>query len=80
MDIVWSSNGLELRRIEGAESNFAQGNSVIYMDSYIISQLGTTDEGRAYQCGIVINRPLPTIVNDNIILDVVGEFTITLCM
>ena len=78
VDIVWSSNGLELRRIEGTESNFTQGNYIIYMDSYTISQLGTIDEGRTYQCGVVINRPIPIIVNDNIILDVVGEFSIKL--
>ena len=73
VDIVWSSNGLELRKIEGIVSNLTQDNSVIYMDSYTIPQLGTVDEGRTYQCGIIINQATPIIVNGAITLDVTGE-------
>ena len=77
---MWSSNGLELRRIEGIESTLMKPNSVIYLDSYTISQLGTVDEDRIYQCEVVINQPLPIIVNDSITLDVMGEFFIKFCM
>ena len=73
VDIVWSSNGLELRRIEGIQSNLTINDSVIYTDSYTISQLGTVDEGRTYQCGIIINQATPLIVNGAITLDVPGE-------
>ena len=73
VDIVWSSNGLELRRIEGIKSNLTINDSVLYMDSYTIPQLGTVDEGRTYQCGIVINQAVPIIANGNITLDVTGE-------
>ena len=69
---MWSSNGLKLRRIEGIESTLTNHNSVIYVDFYTISQLGTVDEGRVYQCEVVINQPLPIIVNDSITLDVMG--------
>ena len=73
-DIVWSSNDLELRRIEGIKSNLTINNDLIlYMDSYTILQLGTVDEGRTYQCGIVIHQAVPTSVNGNITLDVTGE-------
>ena len=73
VDIVWSSNGLELRKIEGIVSNLTQDNSVIYMDSYTIPQLGTVDEGRTYQCGIIINQGIPIVANGAITLDVTGE-------
>ena len=76
VDIVWSSNGLELRKIEGIESNLTQDNSVLYMDSYTIPQLGTVDEGRIYQCGIIINQAIPLVFNGNITLDVTGELHI----
>ena len=76
VDIVWSSNGLELRKIEGIESNLTQDNSVLYMDSYTIPQLGTVDEGRIYQCGIIINQAVPIVLNSNITLDVTGELHI----
>ena len=71
---MWSSNGLALRTIEGIEFTSMEHNSVIYMDSYTISQLRTVDEDRNYQCEVVINQPLPIIVNDSITLDVMSEF------
>ena len=74
VDIVWSSNGLELKRIEEVESTLTEHNSVIYMDFYTISQLETVDEGRTYECEVVINQPSPITINDSITLDVMGEF------
>ena len=73
VDIVWSSNGLELKTSQGMESNLTKHNSMLYTDSYTISQLGTVDEGRTYQCVVVINQVLPITVNDSITLDVAGE-------
>ena len=73
VDIVWSSNGVELKRSEEMESNLTTNSSVLYMNSYTISQLGTVDEGRAYQCGIIVNQVLPITVNNSITLDVTGE-------
>ena len=79
VDIIWSSNGLKLKRHEGIEPNLTKNNSVLYMDSYTISQLGTVDEGRTYQCGIIINQALPVTTNDSITLDVTGELLHNLC-
>ena len=78
VDIVWSSDGLELKRIEGIESSLTKNNSVIYMDSYNISLLSTDDEGRTYQCAVIINQVLAIIVNSSITLDVTGEFYISI--
>ena len=74
MDIVWSSDGLELKRIEGMQSSVENNSFVTYMDPYIISPLGTDDEGRSYQCEVIINQVVAIAVNDSIILDVTGEF------
>ena len=78
VDIVWSSDGLELKRIEGIESSLTKNNSVIYMDSYNISLLSTDDEGRTYQCAVIINQVLAIIVNSSITLDVTGELYISI--
>ena len=64
---------MELKRSEGMESNLTKNNSILYMNSYTISQLGTFDEGRTYQCGIIVNQVLPITVNNSITLDVTGE-------
>ena len=73
-DIVWSSNGIVLRRINGTIANIME-NSLVYTDSYIISRLSTTDDGRVIQCGVVINASPPVMASNNLtILSVGGEF------
>ena len=44
----------------------------IYTDIYIISQLTTTDDGREYQCEVVINTSPPVVANDSVTLHVIG--------
>ena len=75
VDIVWSSDGTELRRVNNVSSTTME-NSVVYTDSNTISQLSTTDDGRVIQCEVVINASPSVIANDNITLDVIGEYTI----
>ena len=72
VDIIWSSNGTELERMEGVVSSTTD-NSVVYTDTYNISQLNTTDDGREYQCEVVINTSPPVMVNDSVTLDVMGQ-------
>ena len=71
VDIVWSSNGTLLRRMNGTTATM--GNPLVYRDSYTISQLSTTDDGRVIQCGVVINASPSVMASDNITLDVIGE-------
>ena len=73
VDIVWSSNGIVLRRINGTIATTID-NSLIYTDSYNISQLSTTDDGRVIQCEVVINASPPVMATDNITLNVMGMY------
>ncbi|XP_065911368.1 uncharacterized protein [Dysidea avara] len=70
VDIIWSSNGTQLERTEGVSVSSTTDNSVVYTDTYIISQLNTTDDGREYQCEVVINTSPPVMANDSVTLDV----------
>ena len=72
VDIVWSSGGTVLRRINGTTATTVD-NSLVYTDSYTISQLSTTDDGRVIQCEVVINATTPVMANNSITLDVTGE-------
>ena len=72
VDIVWSSNGTELNKTDDISSNMMD-NSLVYTDSYTISQLNTTDDGRVIQCEVVINTSPLVMANDNITLDVTGK-------
>ena len=68
VDIVWSSGDTVLRRIEGVSST-----TLVYTDSYTISQLSTTDDGRVIQCEVVINASPLVMASDSVTLDVTGE-------
>ena len=78
VDIVWSSGGTELQRINDVSST-TMDNSLVYTDSYAISHLSTTDEGRMVQCVVVINASPPVMASDSITLDVTGEYLYSSC-
>ena len=73
VDIVWSSDGKELKRMNNVSST-TMNNSLVYTDSYTISQLSTTDNDGVIQCEVVINVIPPVMANDSIILDVTGKY------
>ena len=73
VDIVWSSDGADLERMNDVSSTTID-NSLVYIDSYTISQLSTTDDGRVIQCEVVINTSPPIQQVDNIALDVAGKY------
>ena len=72
VDIIWSSDGTELEKMEGVNVSSTTDNSVVYTDTYNISQLSTTDDGREYQCEVVINTSPPIMATDSVTLDVMG--------
>ena len=70
---MWSSNGIVLRRINDTMDTTLD-NLLVYTDSYNISQLSTTDDGRVIQCEVVINASPPVMATDNITLNVMGMY------
>ena len=73
VDIVWSSGDTVLRSMNDV-SSVMMGDSLMYTDSYNISQLNTTDEDRVIQCEVVINASPSVMASDNITLNVTGEY------
>ena len=71
VDIVWSSGDVERQRMNNVPSTM-MSSSLVYTNSYTISQLNTTDEGRVIQCEVVINANPEIRANDNYTLDVNG--------
>ena len=76
VDIVWSSGGTALQRMNNVSSTI-MSNSLVYTNSYTIPQLSTTDDGRMIQCEVVINTSPSVMANNNITLDVTGMVIIT---
>ena len=74
VDIVWSSNGEELRRIMGATPNSTNDNSEVYEVTYDIPLLSTSDDGRVIECEIIIMTTPSIVATNNITLDVTGKY------
>ena len=73
VDIVWSSNGEELRRIVGATPNSTNDNSELYEVTYDIPLLSTSD-GRVIECEIIIMTTPLIVATNNVTLDVTGKY------
>ena len=69
---VWSSNGLDLERVE-ADVTSITNKSVEYTGYYSIEQLNETDDGRVYQCTVVIDASPPVMTDDNITSNTTGK-------
>ena len=73
VDIVWSSNGVELRRIQGVNKSLTSNYTELFEDTYNIALLSTTDDHRVIHCKVVImTTPSKTAV-DSVTLDVTGK-------
>ena len=72
VDIVWSSGGMEFQRVNNVSSTM-MSNSLVYTNSYNISLLNTTDDGRLFECQAMINANTLVQSSDNITLDVIGK-------
>ena len=73
VDIVWSSDGVELNRTETPNITSTTDDMIEYMDVYTITLLKDTDINRTYQCEMVINSIPPVIVNGDVTLNVAGK-------
>ena len=73
VDIIWSSGGTILKRINDTKA-VVMDNSLLYSDFYIISQLNTADDDRVILCKVVINATPLVMANDDVILNVTGEY------
>ena len=73
VNIMWSSNGTQLRRIDNLLPSTV-GNSLVYTDSYTISQLSTIDDGRVIQCEANITEATSMFYHNNITLYVTGKY------
>jgi len=73
VDIVWSSDGLVLKRTETPNITSSIDNMIEYMDVYTITQLKDTDIDRTFHCGMVINSHLPVTIKNDVTSEVTGK-------
>ena len=76
---MWTSNGLELKKIENANVSFTSDKSEMYTVVYDILQLSTSDDSREFQCGILVNVTPLVMGIGSVTLDVTGKCRLTYC-
>ena len=72
MDIVWSSRNVVINTERNVSISFTTSLLASYRSTYIIPQLNTLDDGRAYTCEVVVNIIPPVTAARRIELDVIG--------
>ena len=72
VDIIWTTGGRKVRRVDNITAHM-ENNSAIYTDSFEISSLSAFNNGREYQCTVVINAYQPVYNSDQITLIFAGE-------
>ena len=72
VDIIWSSDDIEIKNTIGASVSSSNSSSIVYKDFYNIS-LTTIEDGRIYNCKGVINTTPNLAAQSNITLNVIGK-------
>jgi len=81
MDIVWSSNGEELKRINNTNTSLTVNESEVYEDTFNIPLLSTSDDGRVVQCEMIITTASSIVAaTSNITLNVTGKCCVLLVL
>ena len=73
IDIEWSIRNMIIQKSVGVNITSTANDSVIYKDIYNITQVSTFDDGRVYQCKVIINTNPQLMAIDNITLNVTGK-------
>ena len=74
VDIVWTTGGRVVRRVDNITADI-ENASAIYTDSFEILSLSAIDNGREYQCTVVIDAYNPISSSDQVILSFPGKYT-----
>ena len=67
VDIIWTTGGRVVRRVYNITADIEK-DYAIYTDSFEISSLSAIDNGREYQCTVVINAYQPVYNSDHVTL------------
>ena len=72
VDIIWSRDSMVLMRTNNTTPTMMD-TSLVYTNTYTIQLLSTDDDGREYECEVVINAITVVKASGRITLNVTGE-------
>ena len=72
VDIIWTTGGRVVRRVYNITVDI-ENDYAIYTDSFEISSLSAIDNGREYQCTVMINASQPVNNSNQITVIFPGE-------
>ena len=72
VDIMWLVDESVLETIRNVNVSSISDDMQIYMESYTINRLRATDDGRVYQCAVLINSDPSVMATDDFTLNVTG--------
>ena len=72
VDIIWTTGGRVVRRVYNIAVDI-ENDYAIYTDSFEISSLSAIDNGREYQCTVMINASQPVNNSNQITVIFPGE-------
>ena len=72
VDIIWSVDGKTVRIVNDTSATI-KNNSAIYNDSLVLPELTVLDNGRTYQCRLLINKSPSIIFSGSMTLDFFGK-------
>ena len=72
VSITWTTGGIELRRVDDITADIVN-DFAIYTDLFEISSLSAIDNGKVYQCTVMINATQPVINSDQFVVIFDGE-------
>ena len=70
VDIIWTTDGTEVRRVENIQACLISN----YSDFFTTPVLSRNDNNREYQCEVIINISPPVTGNDSVTLSVTRKF------
>ena len=74
VDIAWSSNNVELKKLQEINTSLTSINTELFEDSYKIPLLSTSVDGRVFYCKVIIMTVPPIMAVNNVTIDVTGKW------
>ena len=79
--IVWSVDGVEFRSTRGIDVSSYSESSVVYVANYTIPHLNASDNGKIYQCKLMIaDSSVLVAAVTNITISLSGKWVCIVCV